>query len=162
MIAGQTLEKLQLAKEMLRHALPGGDEDAIVDRALTLLLADLARKAFADTDRPREPRGTKAGSRHVPAHVRRVVWVRDLGRCAYVGTGGHRCTERGFLQFHHVKPHEVGGPATVENIQLRCGRHNRYEAKVYFRREESFGEEVVSEGRPAYGAGGRAIQVNSF
>jgi hypothetical protein len=151
-LIGPTLDKLRLAKDLLRHALPSGDENEIVDRALALLLADLARTKFADTDRPRRSRGTSEGSRHVPAEVKRAVWLRDLGRCAYVGTGGHRCEERGFLEFHHVKPFEVGGGATVENIQLRCGRHNRYEAKVYFRRHESGEAAVVRESGTAYGS----------
>ena len=34
-IGGQTLQKLRLAKNMLRHAIPSGDEAAILDRALT-------------------------------------------------------------------------------------------------------------------------------
>lgn len=151
-IAGDTLEKLRLAKEMLRHAMPNGDEAAVLDRALTTLLVELARKKFAATDRPRASKGTAPGSRDIPADVKRVVWVRDLGRCAFAGDSGHRCTERGFVEFHHVKPFEVGGEPTVENIQLRCGRHNRYEAKVYFKREESYGEGVVREVGPAYGA----------
>ncbi len=49
-IAGETLEKLRLAKDMLRHALPSGDEALLLDRALTSLLADLARRKFAATD----------------------------------------------------------------------------------------------------------------
>ena len=90
-IAGETLEKLRLAKEMLRHAAPAGDEAVIIDRALTSLLTDLVRKKFAATDRPREPRGSKPGSRDVPAEVKRAVWVRDLGRCASWSstTSGH-------------------------------------------------------------------------
>ena len=31
-IGGSTLEKLRLAKDMLRHALPSGDDEAILDR----------------------------------------------------------------------------------------------------------------------------------
>jgi hypothetical protein len=120
---------------MLSHAVPSGDEGEIVDRALSLLLTDLARKKFAATDRPRKGRRKRDGSRGVPAEIRRLVWLRDLGRCAYVGPGGHRCTERRFIEFHHVTPYEVGGEATAENLELRCGRHNRYEAKIYFRRE---------------------------
>ena len=100
-IAGETIEKLRLAKEMSSHALPSGDEGDIVDRALSLLLIDLARKKFAATDRPGKRRAVKAGSRHMPAAVKRVVWLRDLGRCAYTRAGGHRCTERAFLEFHH-------------------------------------------------------------
>jgi hypothetical protein len=131
-IGGDTLEKLRLAKDMLRHAVPSGDDAAILDRALSALLADLARKKFAATDRPRPSSGTAPGSRHIPAEVRRAVWLRDLGRCAFLGTNGHRCRERAFLEFHHVQPYEVGGEATVPNVQLRCRRHNVHEARVYF------------------------------
>jgi hypothetical protein len=133
-ISGSTLEKLRLAKDMLRHAIPSGDEAAVLDRALTLLLEDLARKKFAAAESPRPSRGTEPGSRHMPARVKRAVWVRDLGRCAFVATNGRRCGERGFVEFHHVRPHAVGGEASVENVQLRCRRHNDYEARVYFGR----------------------------
>jgi hypothetical protein len=131
-IAGETLEKLRLAQDMLRHAIPSGDEAAILDRALTALLANLAKEKFAATDRPRPSRGAPSGSRHVPAEVKRAVWLRDLGRCAFVGTGGRRCAERAFLEFHHVQPYAAGGEASVGNIQLRCRRHNDYEARAYF------------------------------
>lgn len=131
-IGQQAVEKLRLARDMLRHVLPSGDDAAVLERALSALLADLARKKFAAADQPRPPRGTAAGSRHVPAEVKREVWLRDLGRCAFVGATGHRCDERGFLEFHHVEPYAAGGPATVENIQLRCRRHNDYEARQRF------------------------------
>jgi len=131
-IGGDTLEKLRLAKDLLRHALPSGDEAAILDRALTALLADLAQKKFAATERPRPSGGAVPGSRHVPAEVKRTVWLRDLGRCAFVGATGHRCMERGFLEFHHIAPYALGGEATAANIQLRCRNHNAYEARLYF------------------------------
>jgi hypothetical protein len=133
-IGGDTLEKLQLAKDLLRHAVPSGDEAAILDRALTVLLADLAQKKFAATEKPRASGGMAPGSRHIPAEVKRAVWVRDLGRCAFVGTMDRRCDERRFLEFHHVKPYAVGGEPTVANVQLRCRRHNDYEARMYFQR----------------------------
>ena len=134
-IGAQTLEKLRLAKDMLRHAIPSGDEAAILDRALTVLLAELAKKKFAATENPHPGPKTAPGSRHIPAEVRRAVWQRDLGRCAFVGTDGRRCTERVFLEFHHVEPYAVGGEATIGNVQLRCRRHNGYEARVFFGRE---------------------------
>jgi hypothetical protein len=131
-VAADTVEKLRLAQDMLRHALPSGDEAAILERALSALLTDLARTKFAATDRPRAPRdAAAAGSRHVPAEVKRAVWVRDLGRCAFTGTEGRRCGERGFLEFHHVRPFAAGGEPTVANIELRCRRHNDYEARTY-------------------------------
>jgi hypothetical protein len=131
-IDGEVLEKLRLAKDMLRHALPSGDDALVLDRALTALLADLARKKFAATEAPRPSASPGAGSRHVPAEVKRAVWLRDLGRCAFVAESGRRCHERGFVEFHHVKPYAAGGPATADNIELRCRRHNAYEARLYF------------------------------
>ncbi len=131
-VNGETYEKLRLAQDLLRHQIPDGDPAKIFDRALTALLQDLAKKKFAATDRPRESRGTARGSRHIPAEVMRMVWSRDGGRCAFVGKNGRRCTEQGFLEFHHVAPHAAGGEATAENIQLRCRAHNGYEATLYF------------------------------
>ena len=120
-----------------------------------------ARSSLRRTGRA-HTKGNTPGSRDIPAAVRRVVWVRDFGRCAFVGPTGHRCTERGFVEFHHVRPYEVGGEPTVENIQLRCGRHNRYEAKVYFNRDERYAEGVEREVGSPCGAVSRPVQVNSF
>jgi hypothetical protein len=131
-IGGDTLEKLRLAQDLLRHAVPSGDEAVILDRALTALLADLEQKRFAAAARPRPSTGSVPGSRHIPAEVRRTVWLRDLGRCAFVGANARRCSERAFLEFHHVEPHALGGEATLANIQLRCRSHNAYEARLYF------------------------------
>jgi hypothetical protein len=143
-IDGETLEKLRLAKDMLGHAVPSGDDAAILDRALMALLADLARKKFADTPRPRGSNGRKPGARTPSAAVKRVVWLRDLGRCAFVGSSGHRCAERRFVEFHHVDPYALGGEATVDGIQLRCRRHNDYEGRLYFGTRRR-GRELVPE-----------------
>lgn len=133
----ETCDKLRLAQDLLRHQIPDGDLGEIVDRALTVLIETLARQKFAATDRPRErPAGGNSGpdscSRHVPAGVKRTVWVRDGGRCAFVAHNGRRCNERAFLEFHHVVPYGAGGDATPDNIQLRCRAHNGYETTLYF------------------------------
>ena len=127
-ISRETHDKWRHAQDLLRHSIPNGDAAAILDRALTLLLADLERAKHAATARPRAPRPVASGSRHIPAAVRREVWRRDGGRCAFVGMQG-RCTERGFLEFHHIAPYAVGGQAVVENISLRCRAHNVHEAE---------------------------------
>jgi hypothetical protein len=69
-VSASTREKLRLAQDLLRHAVPSGDLGEIVDRALTVLLKDLARKKFAATERPRGNRGTADGSRDIAARVR--------------------------------------------------------------------------------------------
>jgi hypothetical protein len=153
----ETCEKLRLAKDLLRHAVPSGDLSEIVDRALSLLLEDLARKKFAAVRRGRDRgRGHEhapapvadAGAgledsdvgrrqtRHLPAAVKRAVWLRDGDRCAFVGTKGRRCDARAFLEFHHLDPHAVGGGATEDNIELRCRAHNAYEADLFYGQRE--------------------------
>jgi len=84
------------------------------------------------TRNPRPPHDMNAGTGDPSAHVKRAVWLRDLGRCAFVGTNGHRCNERRFVQFHHVDPRALGGEATVDMIELRCRSHNDYEGRLYF------------------------------
>jgi hypothetical protein len=132
--SAQTREKLRLAQDLLRHAIPTGDLAEVIDRALTALLEDLARKKFAATERPPASRGTAPGSRDIAAKVRRTVGLRDRGACAFVSKSGRRCNERAFVQFHHVEPHGVGGEATVANIQLRCAAHNQYEGELFYGR----------------------------
>jgi hypothetical protein len=129
---GDTREKLRRAQEMMRHSIPDGDIAAIFDRALTLLLEDLAREKHAATSRPRKDRRGRTDTRHIPAEVKRAVWARDGGCCAFVGPDGHRCGSRSWLEYHHVIPFEAGGQATVENIQLRCRAHNHHESRRYF------------------------------
>jgi hypothetical protein len=134
-----TRDKLKVAQDLLRHAIPSGDVAAIFDRALSELIEAHSRRKMAVVRRPAKVRAVPEGARpdaentrHVAAEVKRVVWVRDGGRCAFVGASGHRCSERAFLEYHHVVPHAVGGPPTIANIQLRCRAHNGYEADVFF------------------------------
>ncbi len=149
-VSAETYEKIRLAQNLLRHQIPDGDLAKIFDRALTALLRDLARQKIAATDRPRTSRGAAPGSRHIPAEVKRAVWMRDGGRCAFVGSHGRRCTEQGFLEFHHVAPHAEGGEPTAGNIQLRCRAHNVYESELYFGPREA---PVVREARAPYSVG---------
>jgi len=151
-IGGDTLEKLRLAKDMLSHAIPSGDDAAVLDRALTALLRDLAKKKFGDTPKPRRSRGKEPRARDAAAAVKRAVWVRDLGRCAYIGPSGHRCNERRFVEFHHVDPYALGGEATVDNIELRCRRHNDYEGRLYFGKRRRDGAGAVREKAVEYGS----------
>jgi hypothetical protein len=139
-ITREIRDKLRKVQDLLRHVIPDGDPAAIFDRALTLLLEDVEARRFAAT-RSRESGSAPAHSRHILAAVRREVWRRDDGRCAFVGSRG-RCAERGFLEFHHVVPFAVGGAATVENIVLLCRAHNGHEASLFFASDKA---EVIRE-----------------
>jgi len=122
--SAQTREKLRQAQDLLRHAIPAGDLAEVIDRALTVLLRELARKKFAATERPQASRGTAPGSRDIAAKVRRLVWPRDHGTCAFVSKNGRRCNEKAFIEFDHIHSHGARGEGTTENIRLLCRAHN--------------------------------------
>jgi hypothetical protein len=130
-IGQETYDTLQRVRGLLRHSVPDGDLAAIVDRALGLLLREAERAKCAAATKPRADAASQVSSRHVPAAVRRAVWSRDGGRCAFVGRDG-RCYESAFLEFHHVVPFATGGQTTRENLELRCRAHNAYEAALDF------------------------------
>jgi hypothetical protein len=81
----ETHDKLRRAQDLLRHSIPNGDPAAIFDRALTLLIGHLERTKCASTTRPRTARPSSSRSRHIRAAVRRDVWERDGGQCAFLG-----------------------------------------------------------------------------
>jgi hypothetical protein len=141
-IGQEAHEKLRRLQALLRREIPDGDPGAIFDRALTVLLEKVEKTKLGAAARPRpnppirrrtdKVRKPTVPSRHVPREVKREVYRRDAGQCAFVSPTGRRCTERTFLEFHHVQAYAMQGPATVGNISLRCWRHNQYEAELIF------------------------------
>ena len=132
-IGGETLERLRLAKDMLRHAIPSGDDAAILDRALTALLLDLARKKFAaDRDPAAFPRhgaglATRAGRGQARGLAPRP------GPLRVRGDEGRRCGERGFVEFHHVRPYATGGEATLAEHRAPVSSPQRLRGTRLFR-----------------------------
>jgi hypothetical protein len=140
-VGQETHDKLRRLQDLLRREIPNGDPATIVDRALTLLLAKVEKAKLGAAAKPRpgpapttrfETGRRSRPSRHVPRAVVRAINQRDGQRCAFVSKDGRRCSERVFLEKHHVITYAEGGPATAENMSLRCWRHNQYEAERIF------------------------------
>jgi len=140
--------KLKQAQELLGPGRGKRNLAAVIDQALDLLVSDLLNKKHGVTSRPRqsEPRERaekseptkKKRSRSIPRSVRRAVYERDQGQCAYRSTDGRRCSERSGLEYHHRVPFARGGEHSVANIELRCKCHNALAA------EEDFGATYVA------------------
>jgi hypothetical protein len=129
-VSRATLEKLERARALLGHTVPGGDLAQVLDRVLDLAVAQLEKRRFGATEQPRAcRRRSDADPRMIPAAVRRQVWERDRGRCTFVGDGGHVCGARAGLEFDHVVPVARGGASTTSNLRLRCRAHNHHEAE---------------------------------
>ncbi len=133
----ETHDEFRRLQALLRREIPDGDPAAIFKRAVRLMLEKVENKKLGATKKPRRsavirPGTDKLRSREAPRAVKRVVWRQDAGQCAFVAPDGRRCSEKAFLEFHHVHAHALGGPPTVGNISLRCWRHNQYEAELLF------------------------------
>jgi hypothetical protein len=170
-IGETTHAKLRRLQALLRREIPDGDPATIFDRAVTLMLETVERKKLGAPAKPRKstlpkpslsairPGADKPSrthlnwqlrtpiipSRYIPAPARRGSWERDDRRCAFVSEDGRRCTEEAFIDFHHIDAHAKGGLPTLENMSLRCWRHNQYEAeRVFGRRRHRSGEKHPS------------------
>lgn len=130
-ISQEARDDLEQLQNLLSHQIPSGDPALVVERALKLMLQETKKRKAALTKKPRRRRkGRSKKSRAIPAEVKRTVFTRDNGRCAFVDSSGRRCKSAWQLEFHHCIPYGRGGKHTVENIQLRCRAHNQYEAEL--------------------------------
>ncbi|MGE3975398.1 MAG: HNH endonuclease [Bdellovibrionales bacterium] len=59
--------------------------------------------------------------------VLRQVQLRDKGQCTYQNHQGERCTERKWIDTHHIVPRSKGGQDTFENLITLCKGHHRLE-----------------------------------
>ena len=130
-VSRQAWERLQRVQHLLAHQIPDGDPSRIFEKALGLLLIKVENQKFGRSSRPGKSQPATPFNRSIPAAVRREVSDRDECKCAFVGPSG-RCGETRGLEFHHLQPFAVGGPATAENIELRCRAHNQHESESFY------------------------------
>lgn len=135
-----------LRLKRMRELMPGLSLGEVIGKALKSL-QDKTDPAVRLV-RVKRPRGTKlAGiaetkqaksdvqvksSRYISTDTKREVLSRDSNQCTYVAADGHRCVERGKLEFDHIVPFAHGGPNDVENLRLRCKAHNLHHARSIF------------------------------
>jgi 5-methylcytosine-specific restriction endonuclease McrA len=143
-IEQSTHDKLRHAQALLGRECATGDVARVLDRALDALIAQLEKRRFAATAKPRRAqRRVTQDRRHVPAHVKATVWERDGGQCTFVSNTGRRCPARDRLEFDHVNEFARGGSSNVANIRLLCRAHNQYQA------ERTFGAGFMGDKRRA-------------
>jgi hypothetical protein len=130
-VSKRFLAKLAAAADALAHTHPGATEEELLEAGLDLLLARAAKR-HGLVERPRETRETRepANPAHVPAAVRRAVYLRDGGRCHYRLASGELCGCTRYLQYDHVPPLALGGTSTVDGVRLACKAHNLRAARL--------------------------------
>lgn len=142
-------DKLNTARDLLRHSQPDGDLARVIERGLDLLIEQQLKRRFGATDKPRKAKeaAPTRRTRHIPNAVRRAVLERDSLRCTFVSKDGKRCEERGWLQLDHQDAYARGGEHTDGNVRMMCRAHNQLLAERVFgplfmqqRRQASPGE----------------------
>jgi hypothetical protein len=140
-VGQETHDRFRRLQALYARECRGGDPVAVFDLACRVLEEKALKEKRAAAQRAathaQNAQATRVNGRHIPAPVSRAVWRRDGDQCAFVASTGMRCTERKYLELHHIHPWILGGPATTENISVRCRAHNVYEA------EQVFGVRVV-------------------
>jgi hypothetical protein len=124
-------DKLQRLRDLMRGKVPDGDLAAIIEEAVTDKLQRLEARRFGATKAPRTTLSdpVSAGSRHIPAAVKRAVTERDGRQCHYEDKHGRRCSSRAGLEYHHRHPFALGGSSLPENIRLLCKVHHRLQSE---------------------------------
>jgi hypothetical protein len=136
-------EKLEAARDALSHSHPGADVEAILEAGLDLLL-ERAAKRKGLVKRPRAapvPAAADEGAnpRHVPAAVRREVFLRDEGKCQWPLAEGGICGSTHRAELDHVVPVGRGGKSTASNGRVLCAFHNQLAAR------EVYGDEWMDQ-----------------
>jgi hypothetical protein len=127
--------QLEELRALMRHQIPDGDVGKILARAVRVLLAQVRKRKFAETSRPRPASSSpphRAPSQHIPESIRRAVSQRDAGRCSYVSPGGRRCGAKEFLEFDHAEAWTWTHAHSIGGITLRCRAHNQQRARLDF------------------------------
>src|SRR5439155_13166374 len=128
MVDQETHELLRHVQSLLGHAVPPGDVAEVLKRSLRVMARELEKQKFGRCTRPGKRRGSK-NPRYIPSEVKRAVWERDGGQCAFVGTGGKRCDARAPREVDHLDAVGRGGRASVSTVRLVCRAHNQFEAE---------------------------------
>ncbi len=161
------MKLIERAREVLRHKYPAGRLEDVLRDALesflerkdpqrTLALKPSVGPVYITESGPVMPRHLRdlAQGRYIPQAVKRTVWNRDDGRCAFRSEDGTVCGSRDSLEFDHIRPFALGGKSNVSyNIRLLCRMHNRLAAERAFLRPDAPGGLPVAPSEGESGEG---------
>jgi hypothetical protein len=151
-VSRRLLEKIDAARDALSHARPNATTEEILEAALDTLLAERGKR-HGQVKKPRaavQPAGaaeaydvpgtlpanvvpaldTRATA--IPAHVKREVWKRAVGRCEWKLHSGEVCGSTTRLEYDHIVPRARGGASTIDNVRICCRSHNDLAARQIF------------------------------
>jgi hypothetical protein len=109
-ISADTQRKLRQAQDLLRHTIPSGDQAAILDRALTLLVDQLQRARFAQA---RQPRAARRNQTETARHTGGTSPRPSGAKC------GHGMVAVAPLKVHMADAARPAGSNSITSSRLR-------------------------------------------
>ena len=160
-VRGSFVEKLEKLKKIFGHAIPDGNVEAMLTRAMDRAIAEHAKKSAPKRSRAAraESKGSSAlgieespsksdspqasdvefDSRRarpkrepIPAAVEREVRQRDGDRCQWPLPDGNTCGSEHQVEIEHKISVAKRGKSTLENLWQTCRAHNLLKARREF------------------------------
>lgn len=135
------LSKMEKLKSLLSHQNPEGSYEKLFETLVELGLNKFSPERREARRRKRQdkkrnmynPLPTSAvennHTRKISQSIRDKVWVRDKGRCGYRDPKTRKlCGSKHLLQIDHRYPFSLWGENYIENLRLRCSKHNQLHA----------------------------------
>jgi hypothetical protein len=127
------LRMFERLRSLRRHKFPAGGLEDLLKEAVGVMLDKIDPERQKKTLKRIIIVPQRGKKRRVPSAVKKEVWSRDEGRCAYIAPEGRRCESKEFLEYDHIIPWALGGPSdSVDNIRLLCRPHNQRLARRRF------------------------------
>ena len=93
--------------------------EARSERRRAAILGAPQMMSTAAEQRAESPAPVAGSSRHIPAAIKRSVWLRDSGKCTEPDCGATK-----YLHYDHVQPFFLGGEHSARNLRLLCSAHH--------------------------------------
>ena len=144
----KVVSKLNRLRELLSHKHPNMSYAELIDELSSMALKKLDPNHKISNAKPNQNNDLKTptsavakahspNSRYIPQEVKRAVWERDGGQCAFKESSSHaQCGSTFQLEYHHEIPFACDGHHTIKNIRLYCKRHNILRAIGDFGKEK--------------------------
>lgn len=117
------LDKIDPLRKLVRNQKVKAGADLATSDERALAPKEAAIQQAAPT--PASPRHSST-QRYIPAHLKREIYHRDGNQCRHLNPNKTRCTQRAFLEIHHVVPLADGGKTTLDNLITVCSGHHSY------------------------------------
>ncbi|MBI4509161.1 MAG: hypothetical protein HY698_05970, partial [Deltaproteobacteria bacterium] len=140
-------DELARVRDLASHVVPSGKAEDVLLHVMHTYRKQKERRRFGSARRkstgerglgptgpqpcPSEKIPTQGG-RYIPTSVRREVYDREQGTCAYVGPEGRRCGTTWQLEVQHIVPFARGGQPTPHGLTIYCRAHNQLQAEADF------------------------------